>query len=124
MTSGGCESCREVPCILGAMRSQLRISVVSLGLATLASAARGQEAPVSGPCAKPDTVAFRGNVRVAESALRGDVPVVAGTMVNYRTLQKAIKSLYATTQFDDVQVKCEVAPTGRALIVFELKERP
>jgi outer membrane protein insertion porin family len=107
------------------MPSQVRISVVSLGLVAVAAAtANAQEAPVAGPCARPDTVAFRGNARVAESALRGDVAIVAGTTTNSRALQRAIKSLYATAQFEDVQIKCEVSPAGRAMIVFELKERP
>ena len=107
------------------MRSQLRISVASVGLAVLSAGAAGaQEPAVAGPCAKPDSVAFRGNARVAESALRGDVAVVAGTTINYRALQRAIKSLYATAQFEDIQVKCEVSPLGRVLLVFDLKERP
>jgi outer membrane protein insertion porin family len=106
------------------MRSVVRISIVGLGLAAIAAGAVGaQEPAVTGACAKPDSVAFRGNTRVAESALRGDVPIVAGAALNYRTLQRAIKNLYATAQFDDIQVKCEVG-TGRVLLAFELKERP
>jgi outer membrane protein insertion porin family len=90
---------------------------------TAMAAAAAQDATVTGACSKPDSVAFRGNVRVAESALHGDVNVDAGTTLNYRTLQRAIKSLYATQQFEDVQVRCEVA-NGKAILAFELKERP
>jgi outer membrane protein insertion porin family len=78
---------------------------------------------VSGPCAKPDSVAFVGNARVGESALRGDVGITPGTALSYRTLQRAIKNLYATTQFEDIQVRCEVAQ-GHATLTFALKERP
>jgi outer membrane protein insertion porin family len=91
----------------------------------LASAAAAQDptTAAAGACARPDSVAFRGNSRVAESALRGDVTIVPGTAFNYRTLQRAIKNLYATAQFEDIQVRCELAG-GRTIIAFELKERP
>ena len=82
-----------------------------------------QEAPVAGACTKPDTVAFRGNLRVADAALRGDVAITPGSALNYRVLQRAIKNLYATAQFQDVQVVCEVS-NNRALIAFNLTERP
>jgi outer membrane protein insertion porin family len=88
-----------------------------------ATAAAAQEPAVAGACARPDTIAFRGNARVSESALRGDVAVEPGSPINYRSLQRAIKSLYATQQFDDVEIKCEVT-NGRTLLAFELKERP
>src|SRR5205814_7490183 len=65
----------------------------------------------------------RGNARVGESALRGDVGITAGSALSYRTLQRAIKNLYETTQFDDIQVVCAVA-SGRAILTFDLKERP
>jgi len=55
--------------------------------------------------------------------LRADVGMAPGSELNYRDLQRAIKSLYATTQFDDVQVRCDVVD-NRAVLAFELKERP
>jgi outer membrane protein insertion porin family len=101
----------------------MRIFVVAGFLVVTAAAAASQEAPVSGACARPDSVAFRGNARVPESALRGDVDIAPGSVLNYRVLQRAIKSLYATTQFDDIQIKCEPR-AGRTVLVFEVKERP
>src|SRR5881397_1001393 len=100
-----------------------RIAGISAVLITAAVAAAAQEPTVSGACAKPDTVAFRGNSRIAESALRGDVGISPGSALNYRTLQRAIKNLYATSQFEDIRVVCEV-DKGHALLGFELKERP
>lgn len=93
--------------------------VAALGWATIVQAQQSS----AGACARPDSVAFRGNSRVSDAALRGDVGISAGSALNYRELQRAIKSLYATAQFDDVQVRCEVAG-GRALVAFELRERP
>ncbi|HEU4995861.1 MAG TPA: outer membrane protein assembly factor BamA [Gemmatimonadaceae bacterium] len=102
------------------MQSVARTSVALLLVATAAAA---QEPPVTGACAKPDSVAFVGNSRVGEAALRGDVGITPGTALNYRTLQRAIKSLFETTQFDDIQVRCRVV-SGKSIITFELKERP
>jgi outer membrane protein insertion porin family len=103
------------------MRRAASLSIVLL--AVTATIAAGQEAPVAGACVNPDSVAFRGNSRVSESALRGDVGISPGSTLNYRTLQRAIKSLYATAQFEDIQIRCEVA-AGRATLTFDLKERP
>jgi len=100
-----------------------RVAIVCAALSLGAATAFAQEPAVAGACARPDSVAFRGNSRVSDAALRGDVGIAAGSELNYRTLQRAIKSLYATTQFDDVQVRCEVA-AGRAVLAFELRERP
>jgi outer membrane protein insertion porin family len=101
----------------------MRIFVVSSLLLGSALVARAQDVSVAGACARPDSVAFRGNARVAESALRGDIDIAPGVALNYRVLQRAIKNLYATTQFEDVQVTCETIG-GRTLMVFHLKERP
>ena len=99
-----------------------RVVGISIALSALASVAAAQEPTVTGACAKPDSVAFRGNARVGESALRGDVGIAPGRPLSYRALQRAIKNLYATTQFEDIQVHCEVA-AGRAILSFDLKER-
>ena len=101
----------------------LRAATISVALLATASSLAAQEPSAAGACANPDSIAFRGNSRVAESALRADVTIVPGTPFNYRTLQRAIKNLYATTQFEDVQVRCELAG-GRTVIAFEVKERP
>ena len=101
-----------------------RVATISAVLVTVASTAvRAQEESVAGACARPDSVAFRGNSRVADTELRADVDIVPGTPFNYRTLQRAIRNLYATGQFSDVQVRCEIA-SGRTVIAFDLAERP
>jgi outer membrane protein insertion porin family len=98
----------------------LRVAALSALVLGVASAAGAQEGAA---CARPDTVAFRGNSRVAEPALRADVGITPGTNINYRTLQRAIRNLFATAQFDDVRVQCEVTG-GRSLLAFEVVERP
>ena len=100
-----------------------RVAAFSVVLLGLSSAAAAQDPSAAGACAKPDSVAFRGNARVAESALRADVGIAPGSTLNYRVLQRSIKSLFATTQFDDIQVRCQLAQ-GRSMLVFDVKERP
>ncbi|HJQ20175.1 MAG TPA: outer membrane protein assembly factor BamA [Gemmatimonadaceae bacterium] len=99
-----------------------RVASTSVALLLGATLLHAQESAVAGACARPDSVAFRGNARVSDPALRGDVGITPGSELNYRTLQRAIKNLYATTQFEDIRVHCDVA-AGRAILAFELKER-
>ena len=90
----------------------------------MGATARAQEPSVAGRCATPDTIAFRGATRATDATLRGDAGLVPGP-VNYRALERAIRAIYATGQFDDVQAGCEVAADGtRAVLVFAVKERP
>jgi outer membrane protein insertion porin family len=86
--------------------------------------ARAQEPAVAGRCATPDTIAFRGLQRTTDATLRAETGLAPGP-VNYRALERAIKSLYALGQFDDVQATCELDPAGtRAQLVFTVRERP
>ncbi|HKW10102.1 MAG TPA: outer membrane protein assembly factor BamA, partial [Gemmatimonadaceae bacterium] len=79
--------------------------------------------PAVGPCATPDSVIFRGNQRISEAMLRGDAGISPGVTLSSGVLQRAIKNLFATAQFDDVQISCNVA-SGKAIITFDVKERP
>lgn len=103
-----------------------RLSFVLLALCVAGATARAQQVPVTGPCATPDSVAFRGNQRITDALLRGDAGITPGTALNYRTLQRAIKQLYATSQFDAISVVCEpaAAPGGKTILAFIVKERP
>jgi outer membrane protein insertion porin family len=96
-----------------------------LAVLSAAATAGAQPSPVAGRCATPDALAFRGSTRTAESALRAETGVTPGTAVNYRDIQRAVKNLFATGQFDDVRATCEVSGDGgRATLVFQLRERP
>jgi outer membrane protein insertion porin family len=54
--------------------------------------------------------------------MRTETGLVPGP-VNYRALERAIKALYATGQFDDVAASCDLA-NGKATLVFTVRERP
>ena len=102
-----------------------RLLCSAVALLVMGATARAQEPAVGGGrCATPDTIVFRGATRATDASLRGDAGLVPGP-VNYRALERAIRALYATGQFDDVQALCDVATGGaRASLVFDLTERP
>jgi outer membrane protein insertion porin family len=67
----------------------------------------------------------RGNNRVPTSKILGDVGVSKGDTLNFRVLQRAIRNLYATGQFNDVQMSCTIDPTSHhSTVVFSVTERP
>ncbi|MFL5605776.1 MAG: outer membrane protein assembly factor BamA [Gemmatimonadaceae bacterium] len=102
-----------------------RLFCVAVALLTLGATARAQEpAAAAGRCATPDTIVFRGAKRTPDASLRSESGLAPGAM-NYRTLDRAIKALYALGQFEDVQAACELSPDGKlAQLVFTLRERP
>ncbi len=56
--------------------------------------------------------------------LRGDAGISPGVALSAGVLQRAIKGLYATGQFDDIQTSCNIAANGKAILTFDVKERP
>ena len=95
---------------------------IAVALLCFGATARAQDTPVSGRCATPDTIVFRGAERTGDAMVRNESGLVPGP-VNYRTLERAIKAIYATGQFDDVAASCVLAD-GRSALTFTLKERP
>ena len=67
---------------------------------------------MSGRCATPDTIVFRGAERTGDATIRAESGLVPGP-VNYRTLERAIKAIYATGQFDDVVGELRAERTAR-----------
>ena len=102
-----------------------RLLSSAVALLLMGATARAQEPAVAGGrCATPDTIEFHGAVRVTDATLRAETGLVPGA-VNYRALERAIKALFATGQFDDVVANCELtADQKRAALVFLLRERP
>jgi outer membrane protein insertion porin family len=102
-----------------------KLHLLPLAALSAAAVAGAQESPVAGRCATPDALAFRGSSRTPEPALRAETGLNAGTALNYRDVQRGVKNLFATGQFDDVRATCEVSSdNSRATLVFELRERP
>jgi outer membrane protein insertion porin family len=104
----------------------MRFVLAGLALTVAGSAARAQE-PTIGPCAKPDSVAFRvAHTRrdsIPEDQLRADVGIQPKSTINGRVVTRAIRDLYATNQFEsDIHATCDVIQ-GKAVLVFALRER-
>ncbi|HEY0778799.1 MAG TPA: outer membrane protein assembly factor BamA, partial [Gemmatirosa sp.] len=96
-----------------------------------APAGSAATAPVVAPadsgarCAAPDTVIVRGLSRISATTAVGDIGISPRSDVGTPQLQAAIRRLYATGEFDDVRVGCELQTGGRrAALVFTVRERP
>ena len=97
-------------------------SLLALAIAG-AGSLRAQEA-APGVCTTPTEVDVAGNSRVDAAAIRGTAGLSSGTQLSVRDIQRAIKSLYATGQFDDVQIACRVTSTATAALTITVRERP
>ncbi|HRP07754.1 MAG TPA: outer membrane protein assembly factor BamA, partial [Gemmatimonadales bacterium] len=70
-----------------------------------------------------DSIAVEGNARLTETQITSRVGIVLGTEVTFRDVQRAIRALYATGQFDSVRVEQRDIP-GKVTLVFVVTERP
>jgi len=94
----------------------------SVALLLWGATARAQDTAVSGRCATPDTIVFVGATRTGDASIRTASGLEPGA-VNYRALQRAIKDIFATGQYDDVVASCELN-NGKAALTITVKERP
>src|SRR5438105_2284967 len=109
--------------------NRLRSLMQAAALVVVASAPAwsqqsGGNVPVTGPCATPDSVVFHGNQRISETMLRGDAGISPGVALSSGVHQRSIKNLFATEQFDDVATSGNIATNGKAILTFDMKERP
>ena len=90
----------------------------------LSRAAAQGEGP--GPCALPDSIVVEGNLRITNDQIRSDAEMATGIALNFKAVQRAIKQLYITGNFSDVQIGCRVhdGPPILATIVIKVTERP
>lgn len=80
---------------------------------------------MSGRCATPDSIAVRGNVRIDHGTVMATTALVPGAQLNYRLMQRAIRDLYDTGNFESINLSCEVSTSpDRAVLTFNVVERP
>jgi outer membrane protein insertion porin family len=98
-----------------------------IGVVVTGSAVRAQQpAPgnaTTGPCATPDSVAFRGLSRIPEADVRADVDIAPKSTINSRIVTRALKNLYATNNFESNGTATCESIAGKSILVFTLTER-
>ncbi|MCC6429752.1 MAG: outer membrane protein assembly factor BamA [Gemmatimonadaceae bacterium] len=98
--------------------------VAAVVLATAGSSRPLAAQETAGKCTEPDSIVVRGNSRVADQKIRTEAGIAPGTTLNFPTIQRAIKALYALNEFDDVDVRCDLqVVAGKSLIILAVKER-
>ena len=99
---------------------------IGIGLAGVVSRPAAAQDPVAPPPAPPsvDSVAVEGNLRLRTDEIISFTGIQLFQPFNYRSIQRAISALYATGQFDDVQVDGKELETGGYLLTIIVKERP
>ncbi len=98
-------------------------ALLALGMMTRVAGA--QDIAAQGRCATPDSIMVRGNKRVGSDAVLADAGIVAGTQLNYKAVQRSIRAMYETGQFDRVALSCNLdEAANRAVLVIEVTERP
>src|SRR5947207_12785637 len=104
--------------------NRLRSLMQAAALVVVASAPAWSQqssgnAPVTGPCATPDSVVFHGNQRISEAMLRGDAGISPGVALSSGLLQRAIKNLLPKGQFDDIHTSCKLAANREAILTLD-----
>src|SRR5207237_4800528 len=102
-----------------------KIASYALALIAASAASLYEQESAPGACSAPESIIVTGNSRVDSAAIRASSGLGAGTQLNVHDIQTGIKALYATGQFEDVQIICRIAPTtSKASIVIQVRERP
>ncbi len=87
--------------------------------------ASAQDAATQGRCTTPDSIAVRGNKRVTTTDVVSEAGLLAGTQLNYKAVQRAIKALYQSGQYERVGITCDLDDARNfAVLAIEVKERP
>ncbi|HUQ99804.1 MAG TPA: outer membrane protein assembly factor BamA [Gemmatimonadaceae bacterium] len=95
-----------------------------LTLAAVSAVSLHAQEAAPGVCATPETILVRGNSRVDSAAIRNSSGLSPATTLNVHDIQTAIKAIYGTGQFDDVQIICTISPAGKAGLLIQVRERP
>src|SRR5581483_11156193 len=104
------------------MRRCASIAAASVMFVVAPAAAQDQ----GGRCVTPDSVVVVGNKRVDAANIITESGLVPGVAANYTAIQKAIRTLYESGQFETVWIRCELldAPAPRTVYQILVAERP
>src|SRR6476619_2060658 len=102
-----------------------KYAVSLLAIMAAGSSAIAQDTAAPGACTTPDTVVVLGNSRVTDATIRASAGLPPHTTLNFRDIQRGIKALFGTGQFEDVQISCSVPPVARRTTLnITVRERP
>ncbi len=79
---------------------------------------------VTGRCLTPDSLDVRGAQRVSRDAVIASSGLYPGVTLNFPAIQRVIRDLFGTGDFDEVRVTCDVESAQRATLVLTVTERP
>ena len=85
--------------------STVRIAVAA-GLAAAVFGRPLAAQDMTGRCTTPDSIAVRGNNRIADQKIRTEAGLTVGSVLNFPVIQRAIRALYSLNQFDYLEVQC------------------
>jgi outer membrane protein insertion porin family len=105
-------------------RMQRLSSALLFGFLALSSATAASAQEQVGPCSFPEAIEIRGNSRVTTEQIRGTAGLMPRQQVAYTDVQRAIRALFGTGQFDDVAVDCVLDAEQRATLTIAVRERP
>ena len=108
--------------LCAARRSAAAVLALALA-AAIPSFAAAQDPMGQQGTLRVDSVAALGNVRQAAQAVTGVAGIQPGARIQWTDVQRAIKNLWATGQYEDVVVRVDDA-SGRNVLIFEVTERP
>jgi outer membrane protein insertion porin family len=76
-------------------------------------------------CLTPDSIMVRGYERVGRETIIANSGLRAGNTLSFPIIQRAIRDLFSTGDFDDVSVECGLPAAGTgAAIQITVRERP
>ncbi|HTT66831.1 MAG TPA: outer membrane protein assembly factor BamA [Gemmatimonadales bacterium] len=106
------------------MRAALALAVVAAG-AALAGRPRPAAAQEAAALAgRVDSVAVEGNHRISRATIIASAAIPLRTPIGFRDVQRAVRALFATEQFDSVSVLRTVGPDSAEILVVRVTERP
>lgn len=114
------------PSISFVKAAALAVAFLSIAISPLSVgrvSAQEAEAQEAGGQIQIDSLAVTGNSRLDPSIILGTTHLRAGMVVNYLDLQRAVKTLWATGQFSDVQVRALGSVGEPVTLVFDVEEQ-
>ena len=103
------------------MRGTIVATALAVGLVDGPTRAPAQEA---GGGIRVDSIAVEGNRRVTRATILNTASIPLKSPIGYRDIQRAIRALFETTQFDDVRILHQTASDSNEVLVIQVHERP